>query len=330
MRFGGTLVLPALTGLGACVTTEVVAPDIPAPVEALPVVVPLRAVHDNRPADQYYVDILRQMQEAFTENDSERLQGLLARHDRSHAPAWAHQRLQKFRGASRGLAFATWAAERSAIVSAVEDPPIGAPVDYTVAIAVLRGDVEPLPETSFLVSLSLVDFDPFGSRSDRSSSRVVRPDEGELFEGRWELPFAADLAAGNSVIRQVRVRVEVLPGLVEIDGQVAPLPRMVVAEREDLLFPAGIEPIRGAPLRTLRNALSLGDEAHFPHQFLASYFMPAEQRDAAVELLMPKVRLGNPGQARVAMAGLRMLTGEEMSVEDRAGWLAWWQDRNGD
>jgi hypothetical protein len=49
--------------------------------------------------------------------------------------------------------------------------------------------------------------------------------------------------------------------------------------------------------------------------------MPASDRDKAIELFIQNVRLGNQAQARVAMAGLAIMTGEGIPVGDRPSGL---------
>lgn len=319
--------LPLLLLAGACVTTD----EAPTAgmVDATPVVLPLTPVRAERPQDQYFANVLTQMQEALLERDAERLAALLAQHDRGDAPGWAADRMVPFRTASRGLSFAAWAADHAEVSLPTEAPPIGAPLQFTIRVPLPASRSVELDDASFQVSLFLVDYDPYGGRSERSSSRVLAlPADGEVGSAHWELPFRAELDAGSSVIREVRVDVELLAGALEIDGDEASLPRMPIAQRRDLLFPVGVEPIRREPLRTLRNALSLGDQAHHPHQYLAAYFTPVEEREEAIELLMPSVRLGDPGQARVAMAALRLLTDDELGLEDRQGWLSWWSQRS--
>jgi hypothetical protein len=103
--------------------------------------------------------------------------------------------------------------------------------------------------------------------------------------------------------------------------------RIPVAEHATTVYPRGIGPIREQPLRTLRNAVELGDPDHFPHQYLAARFMPSADREAALGLLMPVIRLGNDEQARVAMACARSLSGVDLPVVERAAWLEWWRSR---
>jgi hypothetical protein len=106
-----------------------------------------------------------------------------------------------------------------------------------------------------------------------------------------------------------------------------PVQRTGIASTTLTQWPAGHAAIAAAPLVTLREALRLGDPAHFAHVFVAASFVGTEDREAATALLIEQVRYGRQDQALVAMAALQVLTGASQPAGDREAWLAWWQAR---
>lgn len=301
------------------------------------VVVPVPSgLVSNDAVDAYFGSVIEQMQEAAQEGDLARLLGLLAAHDDERAPSWARQRFAAYRDVGRALAFEARLPELTEIELQSAERALGAPLRFVVR---MRGpddaDVQLAPvgnafATNVLVSIAMVDHDCLGTRAERRSSVVLQPDSRVRLRAEpMVLPFMVAAEHGGASVRKLQLRAELLPGRIEIDGRGVPNRRVLLAEHALELFPAGVEPIREQPLRTLRNALQLGDAPHFPHVFLATWLMPAQDRDSAIELLVQRVRLGRPDQARCAMAALGVLTGERLTVEDRDGWLRWWQARGG-
>lgn len=326
-----------LLAVSACVTTPLEEPPPEAQtVDLQAVVIPFAegSSGDSTPADQYYSSILNQMQEALAERDLVRLSSLLAGKTRSNAPEWARVRIERFKTAELGLQFEAHAAKHSRIDVVQLGRTIGQPVDFIFQLDTPPNHDVMLEDTRrsglrFQATLSVGDYDAYGGRTRRTASRtlrLVKPLTRHM-EHPSEATFRAPADPTSAVMRELIVVVELLPGTVQIDNQLAPIQRMKLAERREVLYPTGYEVIRDQPMKTLRGAIALGDPKHFPHQFLAAHFMPEEKRDQAIELLIQNVRLGNRAQARVAMAGLAVLTGEDIPVGDRDAWLSWWQGR---
>jgi hypothetical protein len=78
---------------------------------------------------------------------------------------------------------------------------------------------------------------------------------------------------------------------------------------------------------TLVEALRRGEAKYARHVFLACHFMPATEREKAMELLVEKIRFAKDSDelARAAMGSLRLLSGQDIPVTDRRQWLVWWQ-----
>lgn len=327
-----------LLGLGGCVTTTTDEPPMAAPLlEQTTLVIPAGQESGPRgdgPIDQYYSSIFLQMQEALTERDLPRLTRLVVGHDRKKAPPWVVERMDRFFTALLGLEFEAHASRSSQLEVKDGIGPMGAPVQYSFRldtpsnreIVLVDDRVEGL---SFLATLLVVDHDVYGGRTTHRSSRILRLKKPETRHAPRtnEASFGTSFDANHAVVRELHATVELLPGTVQVDGRDAPIQRLELVRSDGVMYPAGVEAIRDKPLVTLRNAISLGDRAHYPHQYLAARFMPSSSTDEALGLLIERVRLGNAGQARVAMACLAVITGEDLPVGDRETWLAWWQRR---
>ena len=292
------------------------------------------AIGEVSPVRQYYLSIFEQMQEALGDRDLPRLRGLLRAHDGKQAPSWAVEGIDRFFTASLGLEFEAHAAAHSGIEVSGDVGPIGAPVRYEFRLDLPpdRDVVLDHPEIeglNFLATLEVKDHDAYGGLTSHRASRILQLLARETRHAplRTEALFAATFDEANAVVRELRATVELLPGTVLIDGRAAPVQRAELVESELFLYPDGVTAIQDDPLRTLRNAIALGDVEHHPHQYLAARFMPESDRAEAMEMLIERVRLGDPGQARVAMAALAVMTSVDLPVGDRDGWLAWWKGR---
>ena len=71
--------------------------------------------------------------------------------------------------------------------------------------------------------------------------------------------------------------------------------------------------------------LRRGSRKYFRHVVLAAHFMPAKDTEQALALLVRKLRVGTNDQARVSMVSLQVLSGQDLEVTDRQGWLRWWE-----
>ncbi|MEM7202137.1 MAG: hypothetical protein AAF628_17850 [Planctomycetota bacterium] len=315
----------------ACVT--VVGGEAPPQMlQAQPLFVPMQGAGGGAVSlvDRYYASIVQQLHEAVTERDVEQARTLLAQHDRKDAPVWVRERMGGFRAAVRGLEFAAFVVGATRVGPRVAPGAVGAPLDLAVElVGAPTEDAAPAAASgvlAFWAHVELRDTDAFGSRTRHATSQILRVPA----DHQWgpasvvSLPFRVDVPGLGVVRRELRVDVELLPGLVRIGDASCPVPRLPAATHASTHFPRGVDPIREQPLRTLRNALQRGTSRYFGHLFLAASFMPATDRHEAADALIDWVRLGNRVRARVAMGCLRELTGVDLSVEDREGWLRWW------
>jgi hypothetical protein len=319
-----------------CVTEDQ-RPEAAGPLQQGAVVIALPTqgnLGGDGPVDTYYRSILGQMYEAYLERNPELLGNLLGRHDDPAAPAWALEALPRYRTLLTALAFELHGESRSRVQS--PSVRIGEPVEFLLDLPAHPGmSVELGAEDSehpvvFRVSFDVVDRDSRGDVIRSQSSRLLHLSEDLLLAGETslQLPFTLDLPAFSTLIRKVVVRVELMPGYVQVDGDQVPHNRVSLATSELVLYPPGVESIRRAPRVTLFSAMELGDVDHYPHVFLAAHFMSEQYVEEALAALMGWVRLGNQGQQRVAMAALAVLADTKIEVGDRRRWLDWWQRRN--
>ncbi len=342
---------------GACVTTYEDVPFVDAPLEspdlAVPVTIPLGTAEVSpaeRPMLELYNGVLLRLEQAVADRDLAGVQSLLDGYERANLPPWVKDRLRGYRAISHGLAFQRHASSASTLqlvagggegvlmapaVALAEAPSIGEAIRCEFAMGApaepvrLGGRSDPEP-TGFAVGITVEDFYvDGGSGSHKLQDFVWVPTALELRgDVVLRLPIGLDVPAGDAVQRIVHIRIDLMPGYVEAGGWRAPVQRTSVAACSFTQWPKGYEAIRKAPLATLREALRLGDAAHFPHVFLAAVFSRGEDREVALGLLIDQVRLGTEPQAKVAMAALRTTTGMTQSVGDRDAWLAWWQLRH--
>lgn len=341
--------------LTGCVTETVAlgAGSVPtAGFSSNPIVVPLRPAQaaggeQEAARDQFYSSILGQMNEAVVDRDASRLGQLLAQHDEPRAPSWAKKKFDRFRELLGALAFYSHAAEtgdvRPAVADAVqlEGGPwrvdrLGEAVPVRFRLdAGSHGAVRMLGRgrTAFRFTFTLTDHDVAGGRTDRVLQEIVRLDRslrlGTADDG-LVLETVIPAARLRGVRRDVRVEVELLPGLLEIDGERVPAQRVRCATARVELYPQGTAAVRAQPLRTLRAAIRRGgDEGVFPHVALATFYMPAVDREAAVDELIGWLRVSNRDQVRVATAALRAVTGVGLPLDERERWLAWYARERG-
>ncbi|MCA8942375.1 MAG: hypothetical protein KDB80_07410 [Planctomycetes bacterium] len=332
-----SVVLAACVAAAGCVTTEIEPDDAGMPA-GLPVVIPLRGPDGYRPEDpvtQYYESALLLMHDAVLERDPERLIELCAQHDRSAAPEAVREQIARFRRIARVLTFEREFARR-AIVELRGDlrPALGELVPLEIRCPILDqsdvviGGEGSSDRASFQVRVRLEDVDCFGGSVERSFSALVGLSH-EVVVGLEQLnvPFDLDAVPPQGILRRVRIDAALLPGRVRLEGERLPCQRIELARREFELFPKGIEIVNAEPMKTLRNALRSPDPKHLENVFLAVRAMPVDQRHAACEILIREVRIGDTVRARACMAALRELTGAEISVDDRRGWLRWWTEQ---
>ena len=332
-----------LVFLGGCVVVEE-RPTFDAtaaqPIAAVPISIPLGGggAAVAAPHDLYYTSVLAQMRLAWVDRDAVRLRGLLEQHDRPDTPSWAKTQFQNLRTAVAALEFEALVTERTGIELDEAEPALGEPISGRVSVGPLTSSVrlsggDEANPTRFLVRLELNDRDAFGDTATRHSSAVVALPTPVDFTagGVAELPFSVAAPAAGSILRTVRIVVELLPGCVQAGEVSLPNGRVRIAASEHTLYPRGIEVIRAQPLVTLRNALRSGEVRHFANVYLAAHFLALDADPAvlneALGLLVDKIRLGRSDQVRMAIAAATTLVADAPELADRAAWLRWWDAR---
>lgn len=329
----------ALTVAGCVVVDE--RPSAPAPIAAVPVAIPFAdAQHQAQPVDAYYDSVLTQMQQAWLQNDASRLSLLLQTHERPDAPDWARDRVASFRRVLEVMGFEALVHDHGQLDLPAPLPALGERLALTVrlgpmpSVAVsLPGGNDPL-RARFVLLLQLIDLDSFGTQMENAVTRVVDlPQNIDFAAGEAvRVPVEIDVPAQNSVLRRVLIDVFLMPGHVELQGARLPNRRVRCARAEVELLPHGHDRIAAQPLAALQAALRLGDAAHFPHVFLAARAIgrsaSAGERELALAALIDRIRLGQEGQMRNAMAALaQILPDAAATCHDREQWLQWWSGR---
>ena len=293
---------------------------------------------------RFYGSVLERMQEAADDRDTAVLFGLLDAYEKPNLPGWLADRLHGYRALGHGLRFvahamtnsrlALVAATDAAAATAVATPVIGAPIrfDFTLpgaGTAVILGGRSGDDPVGFSIAITYEDdyVDGGNLRQTRNEIEWLREDYELAGDALLRLPLSLEIDAGKAVRRTIHLRVDLMPGYIR-DGEFrAPVSRRTLAALTLTQWPAGYEPIVKRPLATLREALRLGDAKHFPHIYIGAAFTKGPDRDVALGLLIDQIRLGRQELAVVAMATLSALTGADIGVGDREGWLAWWDMR---
>jgi len=332
--------LALLLPLAACVTYEV--PDETLLAGGLPlpaaVAVPLPssgATAEERAIHAWYGSVVGQMQDALLARDLPLLEDLLARHRGAAAPEWAKEQIELFARGARVLAFELHAAEAAVLEADGGTVPLGA---IQRCVLHLHGDAgtgirvlgaEGRAPARFLVAVTISDHDWLGDHTERRFSHVLtlpRSQEPGSPDG-LSLAFAVDGLTPEGCLRRSSITVDLLPGVVVLEGREVPNRRVRLGALELTSYPENVEVVRRDPLANLVAGLRLADPRHFDNVFLAAHFMADEQREAALEELIRHLRVGRADVGRLCMACLRVMTGVELSVDDRLGWLRWWESR---
>jgi hypothetical protein len=287
----------------------------------------------------FYANVLERMHEAYGERDAngapsgiDSLQRLLLLYRNDGVPGWAKQRMDGFAAAAEGAVFERHVRSASRIL--VPQPvPLGENLVVRLQVDGLPGSTIRLggeeEDKPFFLSAWFEFADTYvdGSTRRQEGEAVVRlPRSHDLtLATPLELPLELGAAPAGAVRRKVAIRIEMLPGHVGGADMSCPVRRAPMARGEAEQLPLGADKLRAAPLASLREAMAIGDAQRFPAVYLSACFLPPDQRREGMELLVQWVRLGRPDQARVAMAALRELSGEPITVGDRERWLAWWQ-----
>lgn len=328
----------AALALAGCVTRDLEADGtFDALVDAGPVIIPLGEAGDagGGPLDDYYRSIVAQLQESVVERNPDRVDALLATHDRTVAPDWAADAMASFRRLSAVLRSEAWCEEHAEIVMRSAPPALGEAVPLALRIppggaagVSFPGLGERIAPARFSIGVRFVDRDCRGSRSESGAQDLLAlAATVELAAVGLDLPFDVPAIPPSGCERELVVTCELLPGARLLDGEAVPGQRSLLASARFALHPRGIERVHAAPLATLRAAIASRDPRHFDHVWLASRAMPAADRLAADEALIGALRLGPPDLAVVAAACLREASGAPIAPSDRDGWLAWWHAR---
>jgi hypothetical protein len=312
----------------------------PPSIAAVPIVIgdPAAPVDDQqRMLLDLYHSVLGRMQAAVADRDVDALGGLLEAYDRPGLPDPLRGRLDGYQALRCGLAFErhALAAASLAAVDLAADANASSRRRWELVLPATanpvrlggRDDEDPL---GFAVEVTVDDLFVDGSRHRTNTQDFAwLPAAVDLIgDNVVRVPIELDLPiAADAVRREVHVRIDLMPGYVFSEGRRAPVQRTPLGAVAATHWPVGHELVRAKPLVTLREAIRRGDAAHFRHLFLAALFVPTEERDTAMALLIEQVRYARAAPAQVAMAALRELSGVDCPLGDREAWLAWWQTR---
>lgn len=333
--------------LAGCVTTEW--EETAGSVETGSVVIPIVGIGGaQNPLGAYYESVAHLLFDAVLDRDPGRLRQLCNAHDRASAPQWARDQISRYRRVASVLDAELWFenevelairptldADTGTVTHHVpalgEGVPMVLEVPGGAALGVRLEGGSSDRAARFHVVIDIADRGCLGGTVERRFNHVLSPAEAfEVGADRFAIPFDLDALSPAGVVRVVRARVEWLPGNVWVEGEALPNQRVICAEQTFEFYPLGAEKIRQAPLQTMRNALRSGEPRHLDNLYLAARFMTDSDRDAALELMVEQVRLGDRVRARACMASLSVLTDAAISVDDREGWLRWWNARQQD
>jgi len=323
---------------------------------------PLPSQGTSEAVRAYYDTVFSQMREAVYSGGREglkELRFLIEQHKRDDMVGTAAGRMDKFELLADGLEFELNLPDQCRLTRTDASAPVGAPQKFELRLRqegdrVLECGGESEQEVVLRAVVRLRDFDASGQFVEMEDSVPLRIRTRQRLTGGAELvmPFELPGAPAATVIREMAVRVELMPCTVTIDGKEIPvsqpgrrrpsaaeLAKLPPKERllhvnhgfcqcatlDVLVYPSGYESVEKSPLATLREAQRRGDAKYFKHTFLAAHFMPTKDRDKAMGVLIQHVRTGTASQARVAMGALRLLSREEFGLTERRAWLMWWK-----
>lgn len=353
--------------VGAVLLLAGCAASPPVGATAGPVVIPL----DNFDAEgssetvlAYYGNVFTQMRGALeggTREGLAELRYLLAQHQREDTIEWARRQMEQFELLAEGLDFELGLDARSSVRrlgsgSAHEAQRFQFRFQPLPAEAGLTFGSSGDQPVTFRAVLDVRDFDVLGDHAHVETA-IALPTRGEVrvtADRPLLIEFDVPPARAHVVVRELLVRIEILPCVLRVDGRRTPVGRLarpaMTADQvealapstrlrrgangftpcklhKEMLYPEGVASVQKSPFDTLCHALRGGDPRFFRHVFLASHFMPEKQREEAIRLLIDQLRLGQPDAARVTMGALRLLTRSDIAVTDRQAWLEWWDER---
>jgi hypothetical protein len=325
----------AMLALGACVATPA-GDDDPTVARSVVVQLPNAVAPTEAPLVEFYHGLLQRLRDAYQDGRLAELQQLLQSYRRDDAPEFARASMDSFVTAALGLQFELHCQGNVRLEPPSEPQPIGNATRLLLRLPPLAGHNVLLLRSSgkeptaiglhFGIEDTLLD----GSVRAQTVNETLRlPRDVVLGAGSsvLELPFELGADPSSAIRRRLTVTVSLLPGYVQVDGVSAPVRRTALSTVTLQQYPAGSDPIRAEPLRTLRAAMALGDAPHLPHVLLATMFAGPAEQETMLPLLVQWVRNGHDDQKTVAMAGLKELTGQPFAVGDRQRWLQWWQER---
>ena len=343
-RFGAAA---ALLLAPACVTTYEDAPllgdDLERPAYAVAQTIPFGetpTTPEEKILQELYSGVFARLQAAAADGNVAEVEALLAAYERGALPTWVQARFAGYRSLALGLRFVRHARERGemALQKAPDGtervPLLGEPVEFQFVLppasepVVLGGRMDDDP-CGFAVALTVEDaFVDGSSRRYSNQDFVWLPQQHRLAGSQpLTLPVRIDLPAVGAVHRTVHVRIDLMPGYVGVAGVRAAVARSTLAATSLEQWPEERAEVVATPLESLRQNLQLGGVAGGRRAYLAALAARGDDREQAFGMLIEEVRCGRGDQSLVAMAALRAMTGNNILVGDRDGWLAWWQAR---
>lgn len=308
-----------------------------APGDQRPVVVPLTGGGQAGPEgnlNAYYRSVFAQLKGAYRDRDSKALRHVLAQHQRDDLPAHVSNMLSQFEILAGGVEFELGLGKRGRILPVEPLRPLNEEQRFRLVLTSategpetqLGGGRHELP-CSFLCTMKVREHGVLGERRDYRSSKLLPLEDLHTLaaDSALTVEFGVPASDGEVTIRETHLEVELLPCKVRIDGRPTPIRRTTCARLVSMAYPPNHGPIQQAPLRTMSEALRRGSRKYFRHVVLAAHFMPEKDAEQAMVLLVRKLRVGTPDQARVAMVSLRILSGQDLGVTDRQVWLRWWE-----
>lgn len=290
----------------------------------------------ERNLDAYYRSVFGQLKAAYHDRDPRTLRHLLAQHQRGDLPTHIRGLLDQFEVLAGGVEFEQTLAKRSRILLVEPARPLsesqrfrllvtGEPEGPEIQLGGRRGQ---LP-CAFLCTLRVKEHGVLGERREFRTTRVLPVEHLHALsaDAALAVEFEVPSSTGEVTIRETHLVVELLPCKVLVGGRPTPIRRTTCGALVSLAYPPNHGPIQQAPLRTLGEALRRGSRKYFRHVVLAAHFMPQKDVEQALALLVRKLRVGTDDQARVAMVGLGILSGQDLGVTDRQVWLRWWEHR---